>query len=94
MKHQLTPKQTLLLGETISAVRLANLAAEQASRKLEELENSMLGDETPFAEAVCEAQSEMEEAVANLSEAAAIEDFAYETESERRVSKMLRGMRH
>lgn len=92
-KEQLTPRQTLLLGQAITAVDLAEKAAEEAEKKISALESSLIGTETPFSEAVTEAAGEIDEVLSNLHNIA-VGDFAYENEGERRVARMLRGMSH
>ncbi len=91
---KLTSNQTLLLGQAITALDLAQSAAREAEAKLLALESSLIGAESKFSEAVCEAVGEIDEALSSLDNACAVSDFAYEDGSHRRVSKMLRGMEH
>lgn len=93
-KEKLTANQTLLLGQAITALDLAQIAAKEAEKKLQALESSLIGTETKFSEAVCEAVGDIDEAVSSIDSACVVSDFAYEDSSERRVSKMLRGMDH
>jgi hypothetical protein len=91
---KLTGKQTLLLGQAISSLDLAKNAMEEAEKKLQALESSLVGVDNEFSEAVTEAVGEVEEAICCIDNASLVNDFAYEDGSERRVSKMLRGMEH
>ena len=91
---KLTGKQTLLLGKIISLIEIAKSVAEESDKNLKELEESMVGVESPLSLAVTDAVGDIDEAISNMESAAAVCDFAYEDCGERRVSKMLRGMKY